>query len=224
MSTKQGLVVAGCALAIVVAPPVGNAESDAIRTYRWELTDLLPLGGLGGAFHATLVGPSAGTIVHARIIAEFVSADAWDAAGVHIYGFAPIGDSGLPFDWTGADFGWSGVGTQETVFETDQLNGSLTFQLWSLHVNDLQNPYLGRFLKLRVELDVLDLVAIETCEGDLNGDREITAADLTLLELGDCPLEGPCPGDMNGDGIVTSEDRDILISRFGFVCPVGPDA
>lgn len=123
---------------------------------------------------------------------------------------------------TGADFGWSGVGNFQVVYETDALNGPINFSLWSLHVNDLKDPYIGHFLKLRIELDVENLVADETCAGDLNGDGEITPVDFQLLEVGACPAEGPCPGDLNGDGFVTFEDREILISRFGSVCPVAP--
>jgi len=215
-----------CAGVVAIAAAMGSMPmangAETVRTYRWELTDLLPAGGLGGALHATLVGPTGGTVVNTRFIAKFVSADAWNAAGVHLHGFAPIGDDGTPIDVTGADFGWSGVGYSEVVYDTDALNGPITFSLWSLHVNDFFDPYFGRFLELRIELEVENLVADETCTGDLNGDGEITPVDFQLFRFGPCPAEGPCPADLNGDGVVTIDDREMIIGWFGSVCPVQP--
>ena len=223
MRRKFYSVVVGWVIAVgFVSVAVAVDDPPEIRTYRWELTDFLPVGGLGGAFHVTLIGPTGGTVVNTRIIAEFVSADAWDAAGVHIFGFAPIGENGTPFDVTGADFGWSGVGNFQVVYDTDAINGPVISPLWSLHINELHDPYFGRFLKVRIELKVENLVADESCAGDLNGDRQITAADVQLFETGDCPTEGPCPADLNNDGVVTVEDRQILISFLGVVCPVAP--
>jgi hypothetical protein len=201
------------------------------RTYRWSL-ELSPTG-LGGFAHALLVGPLGGTVVKTRFIVEFVSADAWDAAGVELSIFGPIqrpdGGTGVELEVTGVDFGWSGVGHFQVTYETDGLNGLIDVDpanpvsLWPLSINSFENPYFGRFLELRIELDVVDLVADEFCPGDLNGDGEVSATDLRYFETGECPGEDePCPADLDFDGVVTAEDREILIAIFGIICPVAP--
>ena len=41
---------------------VSVSTAGEIGVYRWELTEFVPASGLGGAFHATLVGPTSGTV------------------------------------------------------------------------------------------------------------------------------------------------------------------
>lgn len=57
------------------------------------------------------------------------------------------------------------------------------------------------------------------CPGDLNGDRIVDLADLSIL-LSDygCTLS-PCAGDLNGDGATDLSDLAIELSRYGQTCP-----
>ncbi len=230
---RNALLVSAVAVLLVSGgadPGVGQISGE-VRVYRWDLTTL-DGPGLGGFGHALLIGPGGGTVVNTRFIVEFVSLDAWDAAGVEISLAGPIeqpdGTVGAEVEVTGADFGWSGVGHFEVAYETDALNGVIAAPdgfpstIWSMHLNDISNPYIGHFRALRIELDVVGLVADETCVGDLNGDAEVQSDDLQYFEIGECPAEGPCPADIDGDGFVTRADRDILISIFGTICPVAP--
>ena len=76
---------------------------------------------------------------------------------------------------------------------------------------------------IRIELDVVNLVADDSCPGDLNGDAEVQPDDLRFFELGDCPEDEQCPADLNRDGVVTQSDREIMIQIFGNICPVAPE-
>lgn len=224
------LITASTLCCLLLGHASVTRAQDETRTYRWDLSSL-DGPGLGGFAHALLIGPGGGTIVSTRFIVEFVSLDAWDAAGVEISLAGPIlqedGSVGEEVTVTGADFGWSGTGHFEVVYETDELNGDIVgtgfpTTLWSMHLNDISNPYIGHFITIRIELDVVDLVADESCPGDLNGDGEIQADDMQLFKLGLCPADGPCPADIDGDGAVTQTDRELLISFYGIVCPVAP--
>lgn len=57
------------------------------------------------------------------------------------------------------------------------------------------------------------------CPADLNGDGQITVADV-LIFLGDfgC-MESPCIGDTDGDGLTIVGDLLILLASFGEPCP-----
>lgn len=59
-----------------------------------------------------------------------------------------------------------------------------------------------------------------TCASDLNGDFEVTLADLAQL-LGHFGATGAGreDGDVNGDGAVTLSDLTVLLSEFGSQCP-----
>ena len=63
--------------------------------------------------------------------------------------------------------------------------------------------------------------AAAPCVGDLNGDRQVGIADLTiLLSHFGCPAG--CllaDGDLEGDGDVALGDLTILLANFGRVCP-----
>ena len=66
----------------------------------------------------------------------------------------------------------------------------------------------------------LDIDPIPPCPSDLNGDGEVTAADLGLLigAWGPCGDPTDCPGDINGDGEVTAADLGLLVGAWG-PCP-----
>lgn len=227
-----------CLAASTAVLSLGSAQlADAgdpapkIDVYRWDLT-ALDGEGLGGFAHALLVGPGGGTVVNTRLIVEFVTLDAWNASGLEIGLAGPIeqpdGTVGTSAEVSGDDFGWSGQGHFQVVYETDALNGEIIAppgfpsSLWSMHLNDIGNPYFGHIRKLRIELDVADLMAEPFCPGDLNGDGEVMPDDLMHIRFGPCPAAGPCPGDVDGDGVVTPADVQEIISFFGTVCPVAP--
>lgn len=212
-------------------PDAPIARAGEISTYRWVLEAYAQPAGIGGANFFLLVGPTGGTVVNTRIIAEFVTADAWDVSNLHIQMFAPIlqpdGTTGAELDVYGTDFGWSGVGRFEVTYNTSVLNGPISapnnVSLWPLDLNEFGNFYFGRYLKLRIELTVEDIVADAFCSGDLDGNGLINGTDLSHFEEGPCPANGdPCPADINFDGVVTREDRDLLITLLGGVCPYVP--
>jgi hypothetical protein len=51
--------------------------------------------------------------------------------------------------------------------------------------------------------------------GDLNGDCQVTMADLQLLLESWGPCDGDCIGDINGDGIVDLGDLALLLANYG---------
>lgn len=55
------------------------------------------------------------------------------------------------------------------------------------------------------------------CPGDLNGDGQVTVADVLVL-LGDFGCEGSCAGDANSDGMTNISDLLVLLSAFGVPC------
>lgn len=57
----------------------------------------------------------------------------------------------------------------------------------------------------------------EACYGDLNGDNQITVADL-LLVLSEFGCSSNCSNDVNGDGTVTVQDILELLTIFGANC------
>jgi len=118
------------------------------------------------------------------------------------------------------------VGNFSTVYETDALNGPLAVvnnvSIWPFDLNDFGSPYIGRYVELRIELDVKDLVVDGICFGDLNYDGGIDGTDLRLFSEGPCPATGDCPADVNRDGTVTREDRMLLVGMLGGICPVAP--
>jgi len=219
---------------VTLALPVGSAVAQASETstYRWDLSEYLNPHGIGGFTNFLLHGPLGGTVVNTRIVAEFVTADAWDAANININLQGPVaqpnGETWTELDLWGTDFDWSGPGHFQVAYDTDALNGLIStsngVSLWVLDLNDWGNFSFGRYLTFRIELEVEDIVADASCAGDLNGDGIVDATDLQYLQLGACPGNGaPCPADLNGDGVVTQQDRNILIGFFGIVCPYVPN-
>lgn len=75
---------------------------------------------------------------------------------------------------------------------------------------------------------IVDLGAYETvastpppvCVADVNGDRMVTGADLSVLltQFGTSVPVGT-GADFNSDGVVSGADLSILLARFGAVCP-----
>ncbi len=221
----------GMACAVAMGFATFSAQASETSTYRWVLEEYAQPHGIGGATFFLLVGPLGGTIVNTRITAEFVTADAWDVSNLHINMFGPIvqpdGTVGAELDLWGTDFGWSGVGHFEIVYNTDALNGEISapggVSLWALDLNEFGNFFFGRYLTLRIELEIENIVADGFCAGDLNGDGEINGTDLRDFTEGPCPTNGdPCLADVDGDGVVTREDRALLTTYFGSVCPYAP--
>lgn len=231
MSGRRFQTRVGIACIVATAFTAISASASETSTYRWVLEDYAQPHGIGGANFFLLVGPLGGTIVNTRITAKFVTADAWDVSNLHIQMFGPIVQPdetvGAELDLFGTDFGWSGVGHFQVVYDTDDLNGEIHapggVSLWSLDLNEFGNFYFGRYLTLHIELEIEDIVSEGYCAGDLNGDGEINGTDLRDFTEGPCPTNGdPCLADVDGDGIVTRDDRDLLITFFENVCPYAP--
>ena len=55
------------------------------------------------------------------------------------------------------------------------------------------------------------------CPADVNGDGQITVADLLLL-LSDFGCAMDCDGDVDGDGAVTVADILLVLAAFGQPC------
>jgi len=230
---KPNRLFAACAVLVVVAlgaPTFSSAQESEVRTFRWDLSQEANPNGIGGWLTALLVGPLDGEIVKARFRLEFATADAWDVSGLNVHLQGPVehipGTSWTLLDVTASDLGWSGVGRFSTVYETEDLNGPLAVvnnvSLWPLELNEFGNFFFGRYLQLRIELDVRDLVADEFCPGDLDYDGQIGGTDLGLFREGPCPAGDDCPADLDRDGEVTREDRALLVGMLGGICPVAP--
>lgn len=55
------------------------------------------------------------------------------------------------------------------------------------------------------------------CIGDLNGDGQVSLADLTLL-LSEFGCVANCTADLTNDGQVSLADLTLLLSHFGEIC------
>ena len=56
------------------------------------------------------------------------------------------------------------------------------------------------------------------CPADVDGDGEVSGADIALLLLSFGACGSPCPGDLDGDGFVTSADLAMTFMQWG-ACP-----
>ena len=56
------------------------------------------------------------------------------------------------------------------------------------------------------------------CEGDLNGDDQITVADILIFLSDFGCVTAPCSGDINGDDQTNVSDLLILLAVFGDLC------
>jgi hypothetical protein len=56
------------------------------------------------------------------------------------------------------------------------------------------------------------------CEGDLNGDDQITVADVLIFLSDFGCVTAPCSGDINGDDLTNVSDLLILLAVFGDLC------
>ncbi len=56
------------------------------------------------------------------------------------------------------------------------------------------------------------------CPADVDGDGEVSGADLSLMLLSFGPCGSPCPEDLDGDGFVTSADLAMTFMQWG-ACP-----
>lgn len=63
------------------------------------------------------------------------------------------------------------------------------------------------------------IIAPPACQGDINADRVVDAADLSVLlsNFGNNVVAGT-NGDLNSDGIVNGSDVSVLLARFGTAC------
>ena len=60
-----------------------------------------------------------------------------------------------------------------------------------------------------------DCASEPACPGDLDGDGDVGAADLTqLLSDWGCLGEG-CPGDVDGNGLVDGADLTVILTGWG---------
>lgn len=59
------------------------------------------------------------------------------------------------------------------------------------------------------------------CDGDLNGDRVVSLADIAILLSNFGTASGATfdMGDLNGDGAVSLPDLTLCLANFGFICP-----
>ena len=68
-------------------------------------------------------------------------------------------------------------------------------------------------------LNIAFAVAAGVCPGDVNGDGQVTFADLnTILSNFGASVPANTLGDLNGDGVVNFNDLNIVLSNFGNVC------
>ena len=62
---------------------------------------------------------------------------------------------------------------------------------------------------------LLEVDCLAGCSGDLDGDGEVSGADLGLLFIDWGPCSGNCPGDLDGDGVVGGADLGLLFIAWG---------
>lgn len=62
---------------------------------------------------------------------------------------------------------------------------------------------------------LLEVDCIAACPGDLDGDGEVSGADLGILFIDWGPCSGNCPGDLDGDGVVGGADLGLLFIAWG---------
>ena len=56
------------------------------------------------------------------------------------------------------------------------------------------------------------------CPGDLDGDGQVSVADVLLFLSDFGCMDAPCVGDANGDGINNVDDLLLMLAHFGDVC------
>ena len=56
------------------------------------------------------------------------------------------------------------------------------------------------------------------CPTDLNLDRVVNAADLSVMLANWGSCKSDCPGDLNTDGVVDAADLSVMLSTWG-ACP-----
>jgi hypothetical protein len=75
------------------------------------------------------------------------------------------------------------------------------------------------FLTMLAAFAIAAPVRAQSCAGDLNGDRNVSGADLGIL-LGEWGTNGGVTGaDLDGDGSVTGSDLGLMLGMWG-ACPV----
>lgn len=124
------------------------------------------LSGLSGAAHAAVhpidffpsgeevdnliqlrfLGPTGVTIEQTRLVAEFTTANGFQAENLILLLVAPVGETFIFL--TGADLGWEGEGTFSVDMTFDDLNGVTAPGLWGFEVYATEGEppfYSGKF-------------------------------------------------------------------------------
>jgi len=139
--------------------------------------------------------------------------------GLHVYSggtmmnmrsFAPIFGTG----GSSPRIQWDGLMLHNWYAATEPGTYSATYSIYFGDANGMPTPgYMPAQATLSWEL------APPPCSGDVNGDRFVNGADLSVLlgNFGGVVSPGT-DGDLNGDGTVNGADLSVLLSRFGLSC------
>ena len=177
-----------------------------------------PLENFGMQFSFVCEALPEGEIVTARADLEYTTEQGDDAADLIIQVEAP--SEGNPV-WllSGADLGWSGVGTFTAMVETDVLNGVIdsgnpAFSEFLITIEMASGqPLTGQFTHSTIEADILG----KPCPWDLDFDDEVGITDFLAL-LAQWGMDPGGPPDFNSNGAVDISDFLELLANWG-PCP-----
>ncbi len=197
---------------VIAASAAGNLQTTQC------LLPSIPLEKLGVQFSFVCQGLPEGEIVTARADLEYTTERGDDAADLMIRVEAP--SEGNPV-WllSGADLGWSGVGTFTAMVETDLLNGVIDsgnpafseFLITIAMAN--RQPLTGQFTHSTIEADIVG----KPCPWDLDFDDEVGITDFLAL-LAQWGMDPGGPPDFNSNGAVDISDFLELLANWG-PCP-----
>ncbi len=181
----------------------------------------LPLPFVDAATDGNTVGGTVDDIERARWLPHGGSGGQQIAVGQMVTADHAL-DGAAIWYWTGASWtasAWSAV---------DVNSPAALSPLWGIHIERLRGvnqhgDCVGTAVVAGVHTPVV-LRAVH-CFGDLDWDGRVTAADLSILLGGWCPL-GACTqpnpaADLDRDGSVDSPDLSLLLSVFGADCGTG---
>ncbi len=126
-------------------------------------------------------------------------------------------------DGSNWDLVWANPGStiQDSSWLTQSFNISSVadgqnsvFVRWQMGSTDSSVTYAGWNID---DVRFTGVVPTPVCDGDANGDGQVTALDISLV-LGNFGSTGP-DGDVNGDGQVTALDISLVLGNFGASCP-----
>ena len=109
---------------------------------------------------------------------------------------------------TNGSAGWNAASFNVGDFVTPNSTVQVRFQCSDNPNNSLTEAAIDDVVVQRVECEATD------CFGDLNGDSQITGADLGLL----IAAWGTPDGDLNDDGTTNGADLGLLVAAFGNDC------